>query len=312
MAVDDELLNDRLPTYLTRFIGREAEMVDLVAQLQTSRMLTVTGMGGVGKTRLAIEVAKRWRSSKLGPSADIYWVPLAAVTDPSRVAAAIAVALGLDRLSGAAPITGLVHALTDEESLLVLDNCEQVGASCREVVTALLAGCPSLRVLATSRTSLMVPKEHVFAVPALGAGSSGGVPGRADATDLFVDRAESVAAGYILTTANAQVIGEICARLGAARPAWPDRAKPGRAVDQRTLRRPSSPKHDRCTGQLLATAIGKRQVRDHGAWNLCRRVHSRSGALGGRSEPHSPGDVSRASADPASARPSWRDTLPGS
>lgn len=214
MAVDDELFGDRLPTYLTRFIGRASEISDLVAQLQTTPLLTVSGIGGVGKTRLAIEVAKQWRSLKHAASDEIYWIPLAAVTDAQGVAAAVAVALGLDGLSGAKPMPGLVSALADRNALLVLDNCEQVGAACSELVTALLTGCSSLRVLATSRAPLMVPKEQVFAVPPLGAGGSAGALGRTDATDLFLDRAESVATDYVLTMANAQDIGEVCQRLG--------------------------------------------------------------------------------------------------
>ncbi|HET9648082.1 MAG TPA: LuxR C-terminal-related transcriptional regulator [Microlunatus sp.] len=213
MSVDHELFADALPTYLTRFVGRRREMGELAARLEGARLVTVCGVGGAGKTRLAIEVAKRWRATH--PGVDVHWIPLATITDPDAVPRSVAAALGLDAGSGLDPLTGAIDVLRDRPVVLVLDNCEQVAGACREMVPLLSGACRGLTVLATSREPLGGPIEQVFPIPPLGtAGDSAahGQPG-GEAAELFVDRAITAAPVYALTGSNAATVRNICARL---------------------------------------------------------------------------------------------------
>ncbi len=115
MTVDSELFGDTLPTYLTRFIGRDLEIRAVQKLMRSSRLVTVCGVGGAGKTRLAIEVARRHRSAPTaaGDSVEVYWVPLGAVTDPTEVAAAVATGVGLTGSLGAHAAPVLVNVLRD-------------------------------------------------------------------------------------------------------------------------------------------------------------------------------------------------------
>lgn len=143
MTVDDELYADRTPTYLTRFVGRESEIETVAGLLSRHRVVTLCGVGGAGKTRLAIEVARSIRESgrEGGAPPEVYWVPLDAVTDPAEVPSTVA-----DRVSVSGPVSGtaigLRNALRHHPALLVLDNCEQVAAACRALLEDLL---PSVR-----------------------------------------------------------------------------------------------------------------------------------------------------------------------
>jgi predicted ATPase/DNA-binding CsgD family transcriptional regulator len=212
VTVDRELFADTLPTYLTRFVGRDWEMAAVLSMLHPGRLVTVCGVGGAGKTRLAIEVAKRSRA-RSGSAADggeVYWVPLAAVADPTEVPTAVATGIGLTGPLGDQPLAPVLRTLRDRQALLVLDNCEQVGAACRELLTALLAACPTATVLATSRIPLEITAEEVFAIPPMGGVALPSDPFDSDATALFLDRATSVAGAYALTEHNAKMLGEIC------------------------------------------------------------------------------------------------------
>ena len=166
MTVDKELFGDTLPTYLTRFVGRDREIATVLSLLLPGRLVTVCGVGGAGKTRLAIEVAKRSRVRSGAMQA--HWVPLGAVVDPTEVRAAVATGIGLPGQVGDRPLAAIVRALKDQRALLVLDNCEQVSSGCRELVGSLLSSCPTVTVLATSRIPLDLPAEQVFAVPPMG------------------------------------------------------------------------------------------------------------------------------------------------
>ena len=202
MSVDQELFGDRLPTYLTRFVGRDRELAELTAR--SSRLVTLCGVGGIGKTRLAIEVAKSLRTGNAKARYDdVYWVSLGAVADPTDVPTELAVAVGVGGASGTHALQAVINALRDRSVLLVLDNCEHVAAACREAATRLLSECPRAAVLTTSRIALDAPGEQVYAVSPLGA----------EAIDLFVDRAVSVAPAYALTDVNAASIEQICDRL---------------------------------------------------------------------------------------------------
>jgi len=212
VTVDKELFGDTLPTYLTRFVGRDREIATVLSMLHPGQLVTICGVGGAGKTRLAIEVAKRSRaqSGSTEDSCDVHWVPLGAVVDPTEVPVAMATGIGLTGPLGDRPLAPVVKALTDRRSLLVLDNCEQVGAACRVVLTSLLAACPTVTVLATSRIPLELPVEDVFAIPPMGGGTFPSDQYESDATALFLDRTTLVAGGYALTEHNARTLGEIC------------------------------------------------------------------------------------------------------
>jgi predicted ATPase len=165
VTVDKELFADTLPTYLTRFIGREREIAAVLSMLYPGRFVTICGVGGAGKTRLAIEVAKRHRarSGVTEDGGEVYWVPLAAVVDPSEVPATVATGIGLARQNH--PLASVLRVLRDRQALLVMDNCEQVASGCQELLASLLAACPGVTVLATSRVPLGLPAEEVFAIP---------------------------------------------------------------------------------------------------------------------------------------------------
>jgi predicted ATPase len=167
-------------------------------------------VGGLGKTRLAIELARRWSADKLGTY--VYWVPLIGVTSPTELPTAIGQGIGLHGLAGEEPMRALIATLGDAPALLVMDNCEHIAAECGKLVIALLAGCPQLSVLATSRTPLEVDDEQVFSIPPLG-GEPRGDLGETDATDLFIDRAAVLAPNYAFTVANAEIIGRICQQV---------------------------------------------------------------------------------------------------
>ncbi len=209
MTVDHELFEDRLPTYLTRFVGRTAEIVEVEALLRDGRLVTICGVGGAGKTRLAIEVARRWRSAARG---DVYWVSLAEVDDPETLPGTIAAALGLDP-GNVTELAVVVDALRGRSALLLLDNCEGVADATGRLLSDVLAACPRVLALATSREPLRGRYERVFPIPPLGAFASGEGHLRGEAADLFVERAVGVVPGYALTEANLPVIERICERL---------------------------------------------------------------------------------------------------
>jgi predicted ATPase/DNA-binding SARP family transcriptional activator/tetratricopeptide (TPR) repeat protein len=206
-----------LPTSLTSFVGRDRELVDIERLIDRARLLTLTGAGGSGKTRLALEAARRVRSSYAD---GVWFVDLASVGESVLVADAVAEALGLQ--SGAAPNRG--HALVDQlrhrRLLVVLDNCEHLLSACAHLVTAVLAGCPGVDVLATSREPLHTQGEFTYRVPSLALPS----PMRSDAGDLgelghtasvrlFVERAAQVRPGFGLDAGNAQAVIDLCRRL---------------------------------------------------------------------------------------------------
>jgi predicted ATPase/DNA-binding XRE family transcriptional regulator len=205
-----------LPGYLTELVGREHETAVALALLARPavRLLTLTGPGGVGKTRLAVQVARE--VGERFPDG-VAFVPLAALADPALVPAAIAGALGV-RDAGDAPLPATIAAaLGGKRLLLVLDNVEQVVESA-PVVGELLLACPGLRVLATSRAALRVGGEQEYRVPPLELprpGSTGDVAAvlRAPATRLFVARARAVRPDFAPTAATAAAVAEICRRL---------------------------------------------------------------------------------------------------
>jgi predicted ATPase/class 3 adenylate cyclase len=209
----DARLNN-LRVQLTSFVGREEEIAEVIGLLDRTRLVTLTGPGGVGKTRLAVAVAERLRDRFAAGSV---FVPLAAVTRPELALAGIARAVGADLAGTRAPLEALAEQLGDDPWLLVLDNLEQVIEVAGDL-DELLARCPGVAVLATSRTVLGLRAEHVYPVAPLPLPADpAAVPVEAllasPAVALFVDRARAVRPGFALTQANAAAVVGICRRL---------------------------------------------------------------------------------------------------
>ena len=205
----------RLPADASTFVGRRHELAELKARLGHGRLLTLTGTGGAGKTRLALELAR----SVEGEFADgAAFVELAPVAVPSRVVGAVAAALDLQPLPGQALEEALVGLVTPRELLLVLDNCEHVLEASATLAGALLRTSPRLTLLVTTREPLRLPGEMVFRVPSLGIPDPEHLPGAAElagyeSVSLFVERAAAVAPGFTLDDGNAADVARICFRL---------------------------------------------------------------------------------------------------
>jgi predicted ATPase/DNA-binding CsgD family transcriptional regulator len=172
-----------LPAPVTSFIGRTAERAALATALAERRMVTATGPGGVGKTRLALSVAATASRERRD---GVWFVDLVHETDPAMVTAAVAQAVGVPEQRTSSLDLALVAALAERDALLVLDNCEHVLDGVRDCVERILAGCPGIGVLATSRARLLAPYEWVYAVPGLSPG---------DAVDLFTSRVAATTGG---------------------------------------------------------------------------------------------------------------------
>ncbi len=204
-----------LPKPGARFIGREHELALLAERITQTRLLTLAGMGGCGKTRLALQLAES--AAALHPGGT-WFVDLAPVSGGERVAEVLAQALGLSLEPGKRSLDQAVQFLQPRTALVLLDNCEHVLEQAGALVSSLLAACPQLRVLATSREGLAIAEETLYPVQALsvpprGRSLSAEAAARYDAVQLFVDRARAAVADFALDDANAGVIGELCRRL---------------------------------------------------------------------------------------------------
>jgi len=181
-------------------------------RLRGGRVVTLTGPGGCGKTRLALRVATLAADS-FEDGARL--VELASLTDPALVPASVAEALGVSERGAADPMAGVVRALAGRELLIVLDNCEHVLGAAARVVVVMAGQCRRVRILATSRERLDVPGEFVFPVPPLGLPEDGSLRAVAtsEAGSLFVTRARAASPAFALTAGNAAAIAEVCSRL---------------------------------------------------------------------------------------------------
>ncbi|MFF2107130.1 protein kinase domain-containing protein [Rhodococcus koreensis] len=204
-----------LPLELTSFVGRRAELTEVKRLLSTSRLLTLTGLGGVGKTRLALRAATSVRRAF---DDGVWLVELAELRDGSLVADVVAAELGLRDQSARPAEDILVGFLTTRKALLVLDNCEQIVAAVAHLVETLLRRCPDVRVLATSREILDLSGEAAFRVPPLTVPDVGhepslrGMPGY-DAITLFAERAAAAVPDFELTELNRSAVALICQEL---------------------------------------------------------------------------------------------------
>jgi non-specific serine/threonine protein kinase len=204
-----------LPAQATRFIGRVREITEIKGWLRTTRLLTLTGTGGSGKTRLALEVG----AALLDSYPDGVWlVELAPLADPALVAAAVASALEVGEGSGRTDLANIGEAIGARQLLLILDNCEHLLDACATLADRLLRSCPELRILATSREGLGIAGEVSWRVPSLTVTEDGPLPPLAElqaveAVDLFVERARAALPGFGLTGQNAPAVAQICRRL---------------------------------------------------------------------------------------------------
>ena len=209
-----EATANNLPTQLTSFIGRDDQVREAKQLLERSRLLTLTGPGGTGKTRLSLQIA----ADVMDRFPDgVYFVPLAAVTDPELVPSAIAQALAISTTGNRRPIEALVDHLHGKRTLLVLDNFEQL-LPAAPVATQLLEASPGLRVLITSRAVLRVYGEQEFPVPPLALPDLKSLPvlsvmSQFEAVRLFIERAVAVKPDFQATNENAPAIAGICERV---------------------------------------------------------------------------------------------------
>jgi predicted ATPase/DNA-binding CsgD family transcriptional regulator len=203
-----------LPAEVTTFVGRRQELSEIQKLLGTCRLVTLTGTGGVGKTRLAMRVAANVQRSFLG---GIFVCQLADLNDPDLLGQVVASSVGVRDRGGDALVT-MSNYLEDKKALLVVDNCEALRTACGHLLGELLRSCPRLRVLATSREVLRVPGEQVFVVPPLSipdADQRLALTGLEsyEAVNLFVDRAKAILPGFALTPENSSSVAQLCKAL---------------------------------------------------------------------------------------------------
>jgi predicted ATPase/DNA-binding SARP family transcriptional activator len=204
-----------LPVQLSSFVGREREMREIERLLASSRALTLTGPGGAGKTRLAIEAA----ASQISAYQDGVWlVELAALSEPALVIQAIADVFDVREQQAVSPVELVIRHVDDRRLLLLLDNCEHLVEACASTAQALLTGCPNLRIMTTSRQSLRIPGEVVFRVPSLPIPDPDAVMDPAelapiDSVRLFVERAQAIVPTFALTARNAAAVARLCHHL---------------------------------------------------------------------------------------------------
>ena len=215
MATGGERAVDDLPHALGAFIGRAGETAEIVSLLATARLFTLTGTGGVGKTRLAAQVAAELRDAFRD---GVRWVDLGALADPALVPHVVAARCGVADQGGPAVLEALVSALRPRRLLLVLDNCEHLLPACAQLVETLLGSCPDLHILATSREALALPGEVIWLVSPLRLPEPDTVPSvevllTCEAVALFVARATAALPSFRLTVENAASIARICRRV---------------------------------------------------------------------------------------------------
>jgi predicted ATPase/DNA-binding CsgD family transcriptional regulator len=200
---------------LTSFVGRRREITDVRRKLSESRLVTLTGVGGVGKTRLAVEVAN---ASRRAFGSRVWLVDVSAVEDGAQVPEAVASGLGVVDRSTLPLLDKLVGHLADQRGLIVLDNCEHLLADCAALVAEVLRRTERVQVLATSRQTLGITGEHLFTVPPLPVPDLQHVPapedlGQCDSVRLLLDRAAALRPGFVITEHNRIAAARLCVQL---------------------------------------------------------------------------------------------------
>jgi predicted ATPase/class 3 adenylate cyclase len=199
-----------LPVQRSSFIGRGQLISAVVAAFDDCPLVTLTGVGGVGKTRLALQVA----AEMLGEFSDGVWFcELATANDQEGVAEAIATVAGIRQQQGLSLADSVTHALRYQQALVVLDNCEHLLDEAADVAACILDVCSEVRLLATSREGLALEGERIFAVPALGLPSEHDDAAHSEAVQLFVERAGALLNGFSVTAANRDAVTDVCRGL---------------------------------------------------------------------------------------------------
>jgi len=217
MTQRQEASPNNLPRPLNRLIGREQEMLEIKDLLPTAQLLTLTGAGGCGKTRLALQLAAD-ASSTAAFTHGVWWVELADLTDQLLIPQQIASSLSIVEQTGRPLTETLSDFLQPKELLLILDNCEHLVTACAHLVERLLSTCPRLRILATSREALNIPGERVWLVPSLPLPQTDHLHPLEElvnygAIQLFLERAAAVLPSFQLTAENAAAVLQTCRRL---------------------------------------------------------------------------------------------------
>jgi len=213
-SLGNPALPNNLPAQLATFIGRDRELAEVRALVGSSRLVTLTGAGGSGKTRLSLQVA----AELLDGSGDGVWlVELAAVSDEDAVAPAICRALGIAAQPGRPVPEILLDALAPQDVLIVLDNCEHLIGACAKTADAIVRHCPRVHLVATSREPLGIGGETIYRVPPLSLPPPGDgglpAPGSSDAVALFAERAKEQGVGLVLDEETGPLMVSICTRL---------------------------------------------------------------------------------------------------
>ena len=214
-SLDNPELPNNLPAQSASFVGRSLELAEVRRLIESARLVTLTGAGGSGKTRLGLQVA----ADVLDGSGDGVWlIELASVSEQGAVAANIAQTLGIMSQAGRPALETLLNALSSQSLFIVLDNCEHLIDDCTKVADAMLRRCPEVRVLATSREPLGISGETIYRVPSMSLPDEDDDAGEvvsqgSDAVALFCERAAAQGVGFVLDRACAPLVAKICRRL---------------------------------------------------------------------------------------------------